>query len=101
MVSGLKKQVGEGKIYPILYTSATGNIGIQPLMNAIVNFLPDAVARGTVTAKDGHGKEVQRKIADNEPFSAFVFKTYSDPFTGRISLFRVFSGTATTDVQPL
>src|SRR6185436_13407132 len=55
MVSGLKKQVGEGKIYPILYTSATGNIGIQPLLNAIVNFLPDAVSRGTVTAKDGHG----------------------------------------------
>jgi elongation factor G len=100
MIAGLKKQVAEGKIYPILYTSATNNIGIQPLLNAILSFLPDAVTRGTVTGKDLQGKPAQRKIADNEPFSAFVFKTYSDPFTGRISLFRVYSGTLSTDLQP-
>jgi elongation factor G len=100
MVSGLKKQVGEGKIYPVLYASGIANVGIQPLLNAIVNLLPDAVSRGSVSGKDPHGKEIQRKIADNEPFSAFVFKTYSDPFTGRISLFRVYSGVATTEVQP-
>ena len=100
MVSGLKKQVSEGKIYPVLYTSAMNNMGLQPLLNAIVNFLPDAAARGTVTGKDTHGKEIQRKIADNESFSAFVFKTFSDPFTGRITLFRVYSGTLTTELQP-
>ena len=98
--TGLKKQVAEGKVYPVLYTSATGNVGLQPLLNAIVNLLPDAVARGTVTGTDTHGKEIQRKISDSEPFSAFVFKTYSDPFTGRISLFRVYSGTLTTELQP-
>jgi elongation factor G len=98
--TGLKKQVAEGKVYPVLYTSATGNVGLQPLLNAIVNLLPDAVARGTVTGTDTHGKEIQRKISDSEPFSAFVFKTYSDPFTGRISLFRVYSGTLTTEFQP-
>ena len=43
---------------------------------------------------------MERKIADNEPFSAFVFKTFSDPFTGRISLFRVYSGVLTADTQP-
>ena len=100
LISGLKKQVAEGKIYPVLYTSATGNIGIQPLLNSILNLLPDAVSAGKVTGKDLHGNEVQRKIADSEPFSAFVFKTFSDPFTGRISLFRVYSGTLTTDLQP-
>jgi elongation factor G len=100
MVTGLKKQVADGKIYPVLFTSATTNIGIQPLLNTILNLLPDAVARGTVKGKDLQGKEIERKIADSEPFSAFVFKTFSDPFTGRISLFRVFSGTATTEVQP-
>ena len=100
VVAGLKKQVADGKIYPVLYTSAIGNIGIQPLLNAIVNFLPDATARGSVTGKDTHDKDVQRKLADNEPFSAFVFKTFSDPFTGRISLFRVYSGTLTTELQP-
>jgi len=100
LISGLKKQVAEGKIYPVLYTSATGNIGIQPLLNTILNLLPDAVSAGKVTGKELHGNEVQRKIADSEPFSAFVFKTFSDPFTGRISLFRVYSGTLTTDLQP-
>ena len=100
VVAGLKKQVADGKIYPVLYTSAIGNIGIQPLLNAIVNFLPDATAGGSVTGKDTHDKDVQRKLADNEPFSAFVFKTFSDPFTGRISLFRVYSGTLTTELQP-
>jgi elongation factor G len=99
-ITGLKKQVTEGKLYPVLYTSATGNIGVQPLLNAVLNLLPDAVTRGSVQGKDSHGKDVQRKIADNEPFSAFVFKTFSDPFTGRVSLYRVYSGTLTTEVQP-
>jgi len=100
VIAGLKKQVADGKIYPVLYTSAIGNIGIQPFLNTIVNLLPDATARGSVTGKDTHDKDVQRKLADNEPFSAFVFKTFSDPFTGRISLFRVYSGTLTTELQP-
>jgi len=100
LLGGLKKQVSEGKIYPIVYTAATINIGIPQFMNAIINYLPDAVSRGTVTGKDTHGKEVERKIADNEPFSAFVFKTFSDPFTGRISLFRIYSGVLTAETQP-
>ena len=99
MVTGLQKQVAEGKIYPVLYTSAVANIGIQPLLNAILNLLPDA-GRGKVAGKDLQGKDVERKMADSEPFSAFVFKTFSDPFTGRISLFRVYSGTLTTELQP-
>ena len=100
LISGLKKQIVEGKIYPVVYTSATGNIGIQPLLNTILNLLPDAISAGSVTGKDSHGNEVQRKSADSELFSAFVFKTFSDSFTGRISLFRVYSGTLTTELQP-
>src|SRR6185503_14099863 len=46
------------------------------------------------------GNDVERRIADNEPFSAFVFKTFSDPFTGRVSLYRVYSGVMTADVHP-
>jgi elongation factor G len=100
LLGGLKKQVADGKLYPVVYTSATGNIGIPQLLNAIVSYLPDAVSRGTVTAKDAKGNDVERKIADNEPFSAFVFKTYSDPFTGRVSLYRVYSGVMSAEVQP-
>src|SRR4051812_819598 len=100
LVSGLRKQVGEGKLCPVLFTAATANIGIQQLLNAIVSYLPDAVSRSPVAGKDAHGKDTVRKIADNEPFSAFVFKTFSDPFTGRISLFRVYSGVLTPETQP-
>ena len=53
-----------------------------------------------MTGKDSQGKEVVRKIADSEPFSAFVFKTFSDPFSGRISLFRIYSGTLSAETQP-
>jgi elongation factor G len=100
LVSGLRKQVSDGKLYPVLFTAGTANIGIAQLLNAIVSYLPDAVSRGSVMGEDSHGKDIERKIADNEPFSAFVFKTFSDPFTGRISLFRIYSGMLTTETQP-
>ena len=100
LLAGLKTQASEGKIYPIVYTAAVPNIGVPQLLNAIVNYAPDATARGAVTGKDAHDADVQRKIADNEHFSAFVFKTFSDPFTGRISLFRVYSGVLTSETQP-
>ena len=100
LLSGLTKQTREGRIYPIVYTSGTGNIGIPQLLNTIVTHMPDATARGTVTGKDARGNDLERRIADSEPFSAFVFKTYSDPFTGRVSLYRVYSGVMTADVHP-
>ncbi|HEX4999967.1 MAG TPA: elongation factor G [Terriglobia bacterium] len=100
MVAGLRQQVSAGKLYPILCSSATANIGVPQVLNAIVNYLPDAVSRGPVIGADSHGAEVQRNISDSEPFSAFVFKTFSDPFTGRISLFRVYSGVLSSDTQP-
>jgi elongation factor G len=100
LVSGLTKQVAEGKVYPIIYTSGTGNIGIPQLLNTIVTYLPDATKSGSVTGKDAKGNDVERKIADSEPFSAFVFKTFSDPFTGRVSLYRVYSGVMSAEVHP-
>jgi elongation factor G len=62
--------------------------------------MPDAVSRGKVKGKDSHGSDIERKMSDSESFSAFVFKTFSDPFTGRISLFRVYSGVLTPETQP-
>jgi elongation factor G len=100
MVEGLRKQVAAGSIYPVVYTAALANIGIPQLLNAIVSYLPDATARNTAPGKDHQGHDLERKIADSEPFSAFVFKTFSDPFTGRISLFRIYSGVLSADTQP-
>ncbi len=100
LVSGLKQQVSAGRIYPVVYTAATANIGIPQLLNAIVNYLPDAVSLEVVAGKDSHGADVERRVSDTEPFSAYVFKTFSDPFTGRISLFRIYSGVLSAETQP-
>jgi elongation factor G len=69
LMAGLKKQVAEAKIYPVLYSSAAGNIGIQPLLNSILNLLPDAVARGSVTGKDFMARKSSGRF-HSEPFSA-------------------------------
>jgi elongation factor G len=79
---------------PVLCGSATKNIGIDILMDFINNCLPsplDAAPRKGVNPVDG--STVERKSDSNAPFSGFVFKTVADPYAGRLSLFRVVSGT--------
>ncbi len=100
LIPGLKKQVAEGKIYPIVYTSATGQHRVTATSRHH-RHLPARRYRSRHShGKDSRGDDVERKVADSEPFSAFVFKTFSDPFTGRISLYRVYSGVLTSDVHP-
>ncbi|MGE5591624.1 MAG: elongation factor G [Bacillota bacterium] len=90
---GLAAGVRTGKIYPVLCGSATRNIGVQCLLDAVVNWMPSPADAGAVTGKDPKsGREVSRKPSDSEPFSAFVFKTTADPFVGKITVFRVYSG---------
>ena len=100
LIAGLKAQVRNRSIYPVLYSTGTGNIGVSSLLDALVDLAPDPMYRETTKGKDSGGNETERPISDSEPFSAYVFKTISDPFTGRISLFRVCSGTLTSEVQP-
>jgi elongation factor G len=95
---GLRAAVAAGKVFPVLPTSSLRNVGIQPLLDAIVDLLPSPADRGDVTGTDaGNKAEVTRKPAADAPLAAFVFKTISDPHAGRISLFRVYSGTVTSD----
>ena len=100
IAEGLKKQVRDRSVFPVLYASATRNIGIPSLLSAVVDYAPDPTFPGTVTGKARDGSDIVRRISDDEPFSAYVFKTISDPFTGRISLFKVYSGTLSSDTQP-
>lgn len=83
IISGFKKGVKEGKIFPVLAGSALNNIGIQPLMNALVEFLPSPL-------------ELSDKDLLNEPPAALVFKTLADPYVGKLSFFRVFTGVLKT-----
>ncbi len=89
---GLRQAVTERRIYPVLACAALPNIGSQGLLEFITGYLPSPVDRGEVEGTDQGGAPVKRKVADDQPVSAFVFKTVADPFAGRVSYFRVMSG---------
>jgi elongation factor G len=85
---------------PIICGSALKNKGIQPLLDAIVNYLPAPVDMPPVRAIDTRaGGEVTRPPKDDAPFSALAFKVVSDPFVGRLVYFRVYSGKVKVGVQ--
>ncbi len=87
-----------GKFVPVVCGSALKNIGIQPLMDLICECLPSPLERPAQFAEILAEGEEHELIPDvTAPFSALVFKTISDPFTGQLSLFRVYSGTLTSD----
>jgi len=97
-LEGLHRGVREGRIVPVLAASALKGVGVDRLLDFVVTVLPapherDA-ARGTHPKT---GAEVERPVAADAPLSMFVFKTIADPFAGRISLFRVMSGTVRAD----
>lgn len=90
---GLAAGVRAGKIVPVLCGSSTRNIGVQCLLDAVVRWLPSPVAAGALIGKDlKTGKEITRAPSDAAPFSALVWKTTADPFVGKITVFRVYSG---------
>jgi elongation factor G len=96
LVSGLKRSVAAGRIFPVLCASAAVNVGIQPLLDAIVSLVP-APADRAFPVKDAQGNDTTIAATDGGPVAAFVWKTVADPFAGRITLFRVLSGVLRSD----
>ena len=89
----LRRVTLANKGVPILCGSALRNKGIQPLLDAIVNYLPSPLDMPPIRAIDSKlGNEVTRPASDEAPFSALAFKVVSDPFVGRLVYFRVYSG---------
>src|SRR5438105_4780758 len=101
LIPALHNAIREDKIFPVLFASGLGNVSADRLMDFIVEFTPTAIehdaVRGEVTS--GNGEPPVRKESDTEPVSLYVFKTVSDPFAGRISYFKVFSGVLKNDVS--
>ena len=96
--AGLKKGVMSSSILPVVCGSAVKNIGIAPLIDLVINALPSPLERGLVTGKKPGKDDVEtRNPEESAPFSAIVFKTIADPYAGRLTLFRVFSGTVSSD----
>ena len=94
--SGLKQAILNHQLFPIYAASAMANIGGQPILSDIISYLPSPVERGGAKAKV-KGQEQTIPPSPDGPFSALVFKTISDPYTGRISMMRVFSGRMNPD----
>jgi elongation factor G len=98
VILGLRTGVAQKKIFPVICASANLNIGVPQVLDAIVEYIPSPSQIGTVKGIDAKTKEpVERKISSKEPYAAYVFKTVADPFAGRISLFRLYSGIMRSD----
>ena len=98
IVSGLREEMAEQRVFPVLCASALHNVATDQLLDFIVEYMPSAAARGAVTGKV-NGEDKQRKVADTEPASSYVFKTVADPFAGRVTYFKVMSGCVKNDAN--
>ncbi len=101
LVPALHNAIREDKIFPVLFASGLGNVSTDRLMDFIVEFTPAATEHDAVRgeATSDKGEPPVRKESDTEPVSIYVFKTVSDPFAGRISYFKVFSGILKNDAS--
>ncbi len=100
MLEALRKAVVQGTVVPVLAASATRGIGIQPLLDLILKEFPSPADQGEVEGVDPRSKSAAQRPPDPKaPMSALVFKTISDPHVGKLSLFRVYSGTMRSDSQ--
>ncbi|HEX7190343.1 MAG TPA: elongation factor G [Thermoanaerobaculia bacterium] len=99
LLDGLKREVAHREIYPVLLASASHDIGGQPILDAFVSLFPAADEAKSIDGTDKNGQPTTfERRAEGFP-TALVFKTFSDPFSGRVSLFRVFSGTIKSDTS--
>ncbi len=94
---GLRAAVGQRLIFPLVCTSALANVGIQPLLDAIVTYLPSAADRPLPAVARENGEAAAYDASADGAAAAFVWKTIADPFAGRITLFRVAAGALTAD----
>lgn len=96
IASGLKKVFLAGDYIPV-FLGATGNeIGVGPLLDALVNLMPSPVDRPAIVAQGAKGDE-ELSASDTEPLAAYVWKTTADPFVGRQTFFRIYSGSIAGD----
>src|SRR5579883_103220 len=92
----LRKAVLTGAFYPVLCGSAFKNKGVQPLLDAVVDYLPSPIDVPAIKGTDDKGNEVVRKADDKEPLALLAFKIMDDPFVGTITFCRIYSGILTS-----
>jgi elongation factor G len=99
LIPGIKAAVRERRLFPIFAASGIQNIGIQPLLTELVELAPepDEVGPAKGHPNPDSDEEIEREVKDIAPFSALVFKTIADPFAGRITVFKIYSGSVKSD----
>lgn len=92
----IKKAIRKGTLavefFPVMCGTALGNKGVKLLLDAIVDYMPAPTDIEAIKGVDLNGNEIERHPSDNEPFSALAFKVMTDPFVGKLTFFRVYSG---------
>ena len=94
--AGLKGAILSRTFAPVLVSSGTAEIGLAPLLNAIVNLMPSPDQMPVAKAEGAKGEE-ELPCSDSGPFAAYVWKTTADPYVGKITYFRVYSGSVSSD----
>ncbi|HUB53513.1 MAG TPA: elongation factor G, partial [Terracidiphilus sp.] len=92
LIAALHEAIREDRIFPILFSSGLANMALDHLLDFIKVYAPSPAEHEPVEVKTPGGDSTTRKPADSEPVAAYVFKTMSDPFAGRITFFKVISG---------
>jgi len=93
LVSALRNAVIAGQATPVYCGSSLKNKGVQPLLDAVIDYLPSPAEIPAVTGHNPHNNElIERSAEDDAPLSALVFKIVTDPYVGRLAYFRVYSG---------
>jgi len=98
LINGLQQAVRERRIFPILCSAASSNIGADLLLSFLSEVLPSPLQRSEVSAVQ-NGNEITKGITPKEPPAVFVFKTAADPFAGRVTYFKVMSGAVKDDAH--
>nr|WP_281070295.1 elongation factor G [Paeniglutamicibacter kerguelensis] len=101
--AGIRKMVVNSEIYPVFCGSAFKNRGVQPMLDAVIDFLPNPMDVGATIGHDPKNEEIEirREPSEDEPFSALAFKIATHPFFGQLNFIRVYSGKATPGTQLL
>ena len=94
--AAIRKGVLEVKFFPVMCGTALGNKGTKLLLDAVVDYMPAPTDIESIKGTDLDGNEIVRHPSDSEPFSALAFKVMTDPFVGRLTFFRVYSGHITS-----
>ncbi|GMQ79015.1 MAG: elongation factor G [Anaerolineae bacterium] len=96
IIQGLRAAIRDGQVVPIVYTAPQPNIGIKPLIDAMVELFPSPDQTGSFVATNPVGDEIELEVNDTSPLAALIFKTREDPY-GKFSYIRVFGGILESD----